>query len=197
MILQTANLTEAGARFAGEEPQDAFGWPDDGSEIVHPATPLRWSFVAKLFGTELLIEGRVSARFEGICARCGRPLALDLSEPLCFSKEIPGENAEVDLTSDLREAILLALPNHPVCGPGCKGLCPRCGKPLADGPCPCADSTGAGAWDVLDKLIPPQTSTTPNPEPPHGRTKTQKIEDARPHAPRAEEGRNRQRDRLP
>ena len=197
MILQTANLTEAGARFAGEEPQDAFGWPDDGSEIVHPATPLRWSFVAKLFGTELLIEGRVSARFEGICARCGRDLALEIAEPLCFSKEVPAENAEVDLTSDLREAILLALPNHPVCGPGCKGLCPRCGTPLADGLCQCADSTGTGAWDVLNNLFPPQTSNPPTPEPPHGRTKTQKIKDARPHAPRAEEGRNRQRDRLP
>ena len=197
MILQTANLSETGARFAGEEPDDVFAWPDDGSEIVHPAGPLQWRFTAKRFGMELFIEGRAAARFEGLCARCGRDLVLAIDEPLCFSLEIPSENAEVDLTSEIREAILLALPNHPVCGPGCKGLCPRCGKPLADGPCPCADSTGAGAWDVLDKLIPPQTSTTPKSEPPHGRTKTQKIKDARPHAPRAEEGRNRQRDRLP
>ncbi|MGI5869625.1 MAG: YceD family protein [Kiritimatiellia bacterium] len=197
MILQTANLTETAASFSGEEPIDVFDWKDDGSEIVHPATPLRWSFDARVFGDELLIDGHASARFEGVCARCGRPIALELSEPLCFSRQLPEESAEVDLTSDLREAILLALPNHPVCDPECKGLCPRCGTSLAAGPCPCVDAVAAGAWDVLDRLISQKPSTQTNTEPSHGRTQTQKIKNARPHAPRTEKGRNRQREHLP
>ena len=140
MILQTANLSETGARFAGEEPADVFAWPDDGSEIVHPAGPLQWRFTAKRFGMELFIEGRAAARFEG--------------------------------------------------------LCPRCAKPLADGPCKCGDSRGAGAWDALDKLITQDPSTHKKPEPCHGRTQTQKVQDAHSHAPRPEKGRNRQHDRL-
>ena len=197
MILQLTSIKPDGSSFEGEDPVEAFEWVEVTGDIVHPAGPIRWNLDVKLFGTELYAEGKAAADFAGVCARCGGEMTLPVVGDVCMSMEISAETVEVDLTSELRDAILLALPNHPVCGPGCKGLCPRCGKPLADGPCPCADSTGAGAWDVLDKLIPPQTSTTPKSEPPHGRTKTQKIKDARPHAPRAEEGRNRQRDRLP
>ena len=152
MILQTANLTAAGSTFSGEEPADVFEWENRDTEIVFPASPLRWSFTAKLFGSELLIEGKASAEFKGICARCGCDMTLTVSEPLCFSQEVGEEISEVDLTSELRDAILLALPNHPVCNPGCKGLCPKCGKPISESPCKCDGPSRPSAWDVLDNL---------------------------------------------
>lgn len=158
MILQLTRLTDQRVQFSGEDPETIFEWPEGEGEIVHPVGPMSWHFTAQLLGTELLIEGEASARFEGICARCGKPLALEIREPYCFSREILKETTEVDLTSELREAILLALPNHPVCRPGCKGLCPRCGKSLAEGPCTCADPLQEGAWGALEKLIPPQSS---------------------------------------
>jgi len=38
---------------------------------------------------------------------------------------------------ELREAIMLELPTLPVCMPECKGLCPKCGANLNEGPCNC------------------------------------------------------------
>ena len=152
MILQTANLSPAGSKFAGEDPVEIFEWPANGEAIVHPSGPLRWKFMAKLFGDELLIEGSVSAAFSGICARCGCDMALEVVQPLCFSVEISEDLAEVDLTSELRDAILLALPNHPVCKTDCQGVCPTCGKPLSEGSCTCRGIKNTSPWDTLDAL---------------------------------------------
>ena len=152
MILQTANLNPSGSKFSGEDPVEVFAWIPQEGDIITPSSPLRWRFIAKLFGSELLIEGRVSADFSGICARCGQNMTLTLSEPLCFSMPLTEEISEVDLTSELRDAILLALPNHQVCKPDCQGVCPSCGKPLSDGPCTCRGPSRPSAWDALDKL---------------------------------------------
>ncbi len=153
MILQLANLTPAGSKFSGEETSDVFAWPTDSTDIVHPSGPMRWKIVAKLFGDELLIEGSVSAEFSGICSRCGCDMVIDMAEPLCFSVDVSGDVAEVDLTSELRDAILLALPNHPVCKTDCQGVCPTCGKPFSEGSCTCSDTTSSNPWAALDKLV--------------------------------------------
>lgn len=39
--------------------------------------------------------------------------------------------------NELRESVLLELPSLPLCREDCKGLCPRCGENLNEGPCSC------------------------------------------------------------
>ncbi len=151
MILQLANLTDAGSAFSGSEPVSVLVWPEIPGEIIRPAGSLDWNIRAKLFGDELFIEGEASAPFSGICARCGCDLDLVVAETLCFSLDVSGI-AEVDLTSEIRDAILLALPNHPVCAPTCRGRCSRCGKLLAEGDCDCREAADGSLWNVFDDL---------------------------------------------
>lgn len=58
----------------------------------------------------------------------------------------------LDLAPMLREQLILAAPMHPLCTEECRGLCPRCGKDLNDGPCQCAAEPIAGPFDILRKL---------------------------------------------
>ena len=44
------------------------------------------------------------------------------------------EDELLDLETVLRDAVVLALPHNPLCGPDCPGLCPECGARLADDP---------------------------------------------------------------
>jgi uncharacterized protein len=39
----------------------------------------------------------------------------------------------VDLTANMREDIILELPQRALCAEDCKGLCPHCGKDLNKG----------------------------------------------------------------
>jgi uncharacterized protein len=44
----------------------------------------------------------------------------------------------INLGDVVREHVLLNLPAHPLCGEGCRGLCPGCGADLNHEPCSCA-----------------------------------------------------------
>ena len=44
----------------------------------------------------------------------------------------------IDPAEVYRELLMIELPEHPTCSPGCKGLCARCGMDLNRGPCGCA-----------------------------------------------------------
>ena len=54
--------------------------------------------------------------------------------------EIDEKNAEVDLTEELRESIILALPTYPVCSETCPGVERKDEMPSDD------------RWNVLDNL---------------------------------------------
>jgi uncharacterized protein len=58
----------------------------------------------------------------------------------------------IDLTSSVRDAILLSVPMKPLCSPECKGLCPVCGKDLNIERCSCTLETADPRWDALRKL---------------------------------------------
>ncbi len=58
----------------------------------------------------------------------------------------------IDLTNDVRDAILLAIPLKLLCREDCAGLCSRCGKNLNTGHCDCAPVPPDPRWEVLVRL---------------------------------------------
>ena len=96
----------------------------------------------------ILVTGTFSARAVGECVRCLEPIdkrvVAGFQEMYLF--EAPSnpeegdeedhvlEGESIDLEPVLRDAVVLALPHHPVCGPDCPGLCPECGARIADDP---------------------------------------------------------------
>ena len=101
-----------------------------------------------------------------VCARFLKPLAL--AQQLEFTRILvdQAENEEeldeqtlvlpqpdtVDLDEVAREAIIFNTQMRYVCSPDCKGLCPRCGQDLNEGPCNCGpepDERFAALADLL------------------------------------------------
>lgn len=90
----------------------------------------------------VLVTGTASAHASGECVRCleeiGEDFTVDIQELFYFKdaseEEYALEDDKIDLEPVLREAVLLALPRDPWCGPECPGLCPECGARLADDP---------------------------------------------------------------
>lgn len=50
-------------------------------------------------------------------------------------------NDEMDLTDLVSSSIAIEIPFKVLCDPDCKGLCPRCGQNLNEGPCDCPERT--------------------------------------------------------
>lgn len=125
--------------------------------------PLVYTLHIQQVGEDLLVTGRLQTTIRQLCDRCA-----EFSDVLLETEDVCHryENAigqVIDLTEGIREDILLVFPQSHLCSEDCKGLCPRCGANLNDGPCGCPedfeeDEGGSEAeasespWSALDSL---------------------------------------------
>jgi len=116
-------------------------------------------------GRQILLRGKVTAMSSVQCDRCTTPFTKNLSpsyqmyyvwdEPDAAAFDpsevqvIPAGLSTIALDEDVRQTILLALPLKILCREDCRGLCPRCGKNLNDGPCSCTEQDSEPRWDQL------------------------------------------------
>ncbi len=114
---------------------------------------------------------------ESPCARCLEPartqieaktqLVFDPSSDAVASNPVwVEETGELDLSSDLREILIIEYPAKPLCDPACAGLCMRCGANLNQSPCSCPEERADPRWSALRSLSSgPPTSEQEQPEP--------------------------------
>jgi uncharacterized protein len=105
------------------------------------------------------VQGSMQIILQCACVRCLKrhEQKVELAHWACqLSPE--GEekmvvvNDCVDLTPYLREDILLAFPQHPLCEPGCRGLLQANVNSPEPAPGPKSSEAPASPWDILDKL---------------------------------------------
>ena len=136
LTIDVARLDPEGETIEGE-----VGCVDLDEEFVKPFGGVRYRLGARVFGTELLVRGRLEQDFDLVCSRCGRDFDDTVAvEDYTFSCPVDEKNPEVDLTEDVRESIILALSTYPVCSEGCQGVEQRQEMPADD------------RWAALDGL---------------------------------------------
>ena len=110
-------------------------------EFVKPFGGVRYRIEARLYGTELLARGHLEQDFTLVCSRCGGDFDTTVSVDDFVCSRTVGENEpEADLTEEIRESIILALPTYPVCSESCPGVVRPAEQPADD------------RWSVLDDL---------------------------------------------
>jgi uncharacterized protein len=103
-------------------------------------------------GDEYLLTGHLRGTLETSCGRCleGARVPVDASLVVTFvpadedDEELADDpdfvgfaGNEIDLSDELRDEILLAMPLKPLCKDDCQGLCPVCGGNRNVAPCTC------------------------------------------------------------
>lgn len=151
MIVDVSKVPDQGMSLEGSDPGDIleFGPQDE----FRAAGPVFYDFYVQVVDGLLIVRGSVSAELEAHCARCTQIFSTTAADS-GFLRDFPvPQGAEkVDVTADLREAILLNLPRFPVCDEACRGLCPGCGKDLNKGECECGGTAEEGPWAGLNNL---------------------------------------------
>jgi uncharacterized protein len=116
---------------------------------IDKGTPLELDLRIESVSEGALVTGTVSAPTTGECARCLTPMTghveIDLTELYAYPDSATEATTEadeighvgssgrpntIDLEQPIIDAVGLALPLSPLCGPDCVGLCPHCGIPL-------------------------------------------------------------------
>jgi uncharacterized protein len=127
-------------------------------ELIRAEEPLQYTLEVTRSGQNLLVNGKLSLWLDCECVRCLKPLKYkinldpyDLVVPLEGEEKAPVDNDLVDLTPYLREDILLAFPQHPVCEAGCDPL-PQVSKNKEQSGTSSRETDTKSAWDELNKL---------------------------------------------
>ena len=113
------------------------------------AQPPEISGQAKNRAGVVTLEGTAHIRLRASCDRCAARFDYAADTPFNHTLVLSlneGDSGDLILLDGFRfspddliwEDIVLSLPPKTLCQPGCKGLCPRCGKNLNEGPCACA-----------------------------------------------------------
>jgi uncharacterized protein len=124
-----------------------FGLQD---EIMLTKKPLYYDLRVEEVANGVLVQGKLTLPLQCQCVRClksfEKAMILEnwtLHLPLEGDDAVPVDNDCVDLTPYAREDMLLEFPQHPLCGPDCRGLG---GNRRENG------QSSPSAWNELDKL---------------------------------------------
>ena len=152
LVIDVARLDRDGEDFEGVLDDAVLDLHD---EFLRPFAGIRYRLSVQLAGHELLVRGVLEQDFEAVCSRCGADFDFTASVPDFLASFETDEKTEfADLTDELRQSIILALPTYPVCRADCHGVCPTCGKNLNEGLCTCVHEERDGRWGALDALLP-------------------------------------------
>jgi uncharacterized protein len=108
------------------------------------------------------VTGTLRAPWKGTCRRClepaGATLVVEVREHFTEGGDgeetYPLHDGEVDLEPMVRDAVLLELPQAPLCRADCLGLCPTCGVNRNEEACECRSERDR-RWAALDVLRDP------------------------------------------
>ncbi len=91
------------------------------------------------------VKGEVRTLFTTRSIRAGDEEAEDV-------KALPPGAECIDISQDVLDALVLAIPSKRLCIEACLGLCSRCGADLNKEPCSCSEHDTDPRWDTLKGL---------------------------------------------
>jgi len=120
-------------------------------------------------GRQYFLKARINTKARFQCDRCLEELTRELensyrmfyvlsdAESLKHKAEevtvIAPDTTSIDISEDVRQYLLLAVPLKVICRDKCRGLCPQCGENLNHGQCSCSRDVTDPRWDTLKKLL--------------------------------------------
>jgi uncharacterized protein len=168
LVLDTRDLPRSpGAMRAIERVVPA---PEDlGLELIQVPVGAELTLTVRMESVSegVLVSAQVHVPLTGECARCLREISdeLDVSfqELYAYEHSTTDDTTDedevgrmqgdlIDLEPELRDAVVLALPNHPLCREDCPGLCPECGAQWDDLPADHHHRQVDPRWAALDQL---------------------------------------------
>ena len=170
MRIELATLEQGKRSFAHKYLAGELVFEDDRVSIVEPPAV---SGEVRQKGQRLRVTGIVLGSVQVECDRCLKPVgvavdsqfdveyvttedyqaqqALELTEADLNLSIFDGEGLEIDEL--VKEELLLAVPDHVICGEACKGMCAICGVDKNSVDCECETREVDPRWSGLKQLV--------------------------------------------
>lgn len=107
------------------------------TDIVKFSSPIKIRAVISKITNAVTADLSLKASMQMDCSRCLNKFEVNFEKKLRLTYSVDKSESVIDLSPDIREAIIFDYPIKPLCSPDCKGLCLKCGKNLNEGVCDC------------------------------------------------------------
>ena len=145
LVVNVAELTRrAGTvrEIVREVPAGDVGFDD---QRVEAGGPVSLAIEVTSLSDGVRVRGRLGVAWRGECRRCLAPISTvaDVEVDELYQSRPSSPDAlhldaeQLDLRPMVRDSLLLAVPDAPLCRPDCRGLCAGCGEDLNEGSCRC------------------------------------------------------------
>jgi len=174
--ISVRGLTDGLRRYSQQAAVDELGLPEEEKCFTRP---VQVDYTLEKAGGQVIVRGTVRTTVDMTCCRCLETAQMDISEPFTLLvrfdageayggnaidstsaggddedvKYVPPDTDAIDITEELRQILLLAIPVKPLCDEDCRGLCPHCGTNLNTGRCDCRPRKTDPRWTGLEKAL--------------------------------------------
>ncbi len=144
-------LKKQNINIEGKEPASFLEVED--SEMISFKDNVHYDLTASMVSSGFLVNGSASAKYDGLCGRCLKKFKGEFSnDNIClFYEELYG--AELDVTEDVRAALVVEIPINCICKDDCAGLCHICGNEFNKSKCNCQEPVNEDSpWSKLNNI---------------------------------------------
>lgn len=107
-------------------------------------------YTIQLLDDEVLVSGEITGNIELVCVKCLEVYKHLISIPIIQSYAVGSE--DINIEPEVRELVVLNIPDRMVCSDSCGGLCPVCGKNQNHGQCSCVKKQPSIQWEALKNI---------------------------------------------
>src|SRR5688572_26865070 len=157
LLVNLRHLEKKDLHLEGELPVEELELEVD--ELIHLSGPVKYDLEAERLENALLVQGNLKLPLECECVRCLKSFKTKLDFPgwavhlpLKGEDKVEQNGDFVDLTPYIREDILLAFPQHPLCETECKGLPKGSAAKIKKASGSGQKNETSSAWAELNKL---------------------------------------------
>ncbi len=151
MIIDIQKISAEGSTYSGDLPHDVLGL--EGDKFIRPAGPVGYHLKAEIVSDQVIVSGELEAELELMCVVCADFFStMIVISSFLRAYPIHSGLESIDLSADIREEILLAVPYYPRGEPEDRETCRRCGRNLRPGPDKPPPGDPSEVWGPLNRL---------------------------------------------
>lgn len=151
MIIHIPKISEAGSVYDGELPRSLLDLEDD--RFIRPQGDIKYHLRAEIVSDQVIVQGWLETGLDLLCVACADFFStkVRISSFLRACTICPGLET-IDLSDDIREEILLAVPYYPRGERDENDRCKECGRAASELRMTPPPEPSTGVWDSLNGL---------------------------------------------
>ncbi len=151
MIIHIPKISPDGSQYSGKHPPEMLDLNED--RFMRAQSPVIYDFKVQIVSDQVIVQGTLETSLELLCVACADFFSTSITVSSFLRAYTLQSGLEtIDITDEIREEILLAVPYYPRGELDENEVCKQCGKTKDEIAVKPEPEEKPAVWDKLDNL---------------------------------------------